>query len=348
MNHKQQRIRVVQWGLGAMGQGLAKLVLAKEGLELVGAVDIRAELDGKDVGEVLGVSPIGVPITNDPASILDPAKVDVVTIATTSWVERQLPDLKAILASGINVVSIAEEMAAPEAQNPEFAAELDALAKQHGVSIVGVGVNPGFVLDHLVVVLTSGSQEVTSIEASRINDLSPYGATVLATQGVGTTPAEFEAGIADGSIVGHVGFPESIRLISDALGLGVDRTEQTLTPIIAKKPRQARDRVIEPGRVAGCNHIAVGYRGDTEVIRLIHPQQVAPDAEGQVTGDYIKIHGVPEISMTITPEIAGGKATAGIGVNVIPRIVAATPGLKRIIDLPSPTALMGPQAYERR
>ncbi|MDV2812616.1 hypothetical protein, partial [Klebsiella pneumoniae] len=81
-------------------------------------------------------------------------------------------------------------------------------------------VNPGFVLDHLVVALSSGSQDVTHIEARRVNDLAPYGQTVLRTQGVGTTPEEFKAGVADGSIVGHVGFPESIRLISDALGLG--------------------------------------------------------------------------------------------------------------------------------
>lgn len=345
---KNQRIRVAQWGLGAMGQGVAKVILAKDGLELVGAFDISPGLAGKDVGEVLGVGPAGVRISNDPASILDPEKVDVITIATTSWVKKQLPDLKAIISAGINVVSIAEEMSAPEAQNPEEAAELDALAKENGVSAVGVGVNPGFVLDHLVVVLTAGSQEVTSIEASRINDLSPYGQTVLSTQGVGTTPEEFKAGVADGSIVGHVGFPESVRLISDALGLGVDRVEQTLEPIIAKVSRQARDRIIEPGKVAGCNHIAVGYRGDQEIIRLIHPQQVDPGAEGVDTGDYITIHGVPEISMSTGPEIAGGKATAGIAVNTIPRIFAATPGLKRIIDLPSPTALMGPEAYERR
>ena len=345
---KNQRIRVAQWGLGAMGQGVAKVILAKEGLELVGAFDISPELVGKDVGEVLGVAPAGVKVSNDSASILDPEKVDVVTIATTSWVKKQLPDLKAIISAGINVVSIAEEMAAPEAQNPEEAVELDALAKEHGVSAIGVGVNPGFVLDHLVVVLTAGSQEVTSIEASRVNDLSPYGQTVLSTQGVGTTPEEFKAGVADGSIVGHVGFPESVRLISDALGLGVDRVEQTLEPIIAKVPRQSRDRVIEPGKVAGCNHIAVGYRGDEEIIKLIHPQQVDPGAEGVDTGDYITIHGVPEISMSTGPEIAGGKATAGIAVNTIPRIFAATPGLKRIIDLPSPTALMGPEAYERR
>ena len=146
----------------------------------------------------------------------------------------------------------------------------------------------------------------------------------------------------------HVGFPESIRLISDALGLGVDSIEQHIEPIIAKVARPARDRTVEPGQVAGCNHTAVGRREGEEVIRLIHPQQVAPEAEGQETGDFITITGVPDISMSTGPEIAGGKATAGICVNTIPRIVAATPGLKRIIDLPSPCALMGPSAYERR
>jgi 2,4-diaminopentanoate dehydrogenase len=344
----QQPIRVVQWGLGAMGSGIAKLILAKEGLELVGAVDVRPEYQGVDVGKMLGLDPVGVNITTDPTSILDSSKVDVVSIATTSWVERQLPDLERILEAGINVVSIAEEMAAPEAQHPEVAVELDTIAKEHGVSIVGVGVNPGFVLDLLVVTLTAGSHEVTRIEASRVNDLSPYGPTVFATQGVGTTPEQFAAGVADGSIVGHVGFAESISLINDALGLGVDRVEQSVTPIISKVRREVRDLVIEPGQVAGCNHIAVGYRGEVEVIRLNHPQQVRPEAEGQSTGDYITIYGVPEIRLSTGPEIAGGIATIGMAVNTIPRILAATPGLKRVIDLPTPTALEGAAAYERR
>ncbi|KXA67923.1 oxidoreductase, NAD-binding domain protein [Cutibacterium avidum] len=141
-------IRVVQWGLGAMGQGMAKLITSKDGLDLVGAIDVNPALDGKDVGEVLGVDPLGVHVTTDPSTILDSDKVDVVTIATTSWVRDQIADLRTIITAGINVVSIAEEMSCPEAQNPEMAKELDELAKSHGVSAVGVGVNPGFVLDH--------------------------------------------------------------------------------------------------------------------------------------------------------------------------------------------------------
>lgn len=346
-------IRVVQWGLGAMGSGMARLMLDKPGLRLVGAVDARPDLAGRDLGEVLGLGRrLDVPVSGDPATVLhadaDADAVDVVVIATTSWVAQQLPDLRRILQAGINVVSIAEEMAAPEAQHPDIAAELDALARKHGVSIVGVGVNPGFVLDLLVVTLTVGSHEVTRIEASRVNDLSPYGPTVMASQGVGTSPEAFAAGVADGSIVGHVGFPESIALISDALGLGVDRIEQHREPIVSAVRRETPYVVVEPGMVAGCAHTAVAYRGDREVIRLSHPQQVLPELAGQPTGDYITIHGTPEIRMSTGPEIAGGVATIGMAVNTIPRIVAATPGLKRIIDLPAPAALMGERAYERR
>jgi len=238
-------------------------------------------------------------------------------------------------------------MADPEAQSPALAVEIDELAKMNGVSVLGTGVNPGFVLDQLIVTLTGGCHSVERIEASRVNDLSPYGPTVMKSQGVGTTPEAFQAGVADGSIVGHVGFPESIHLISQALGLGVDRIEQSRVPIISSVYRETPYVKVEPGMVAGCAHTGVGYRGDQEVVRLVHPQQIHPQLENQPTGDYIHIYGKPDVHMSIQPEIAGGKATIGIAVNMIPHVVAATPGLKRMIDLPAPAALMGPSAYSR-
>ena len=336
-----KQIRVLQWGLGAMGSGMARLALKKSGLKIVAAVDGYEGYNGKDLGEILGVDKTGIIVTNNPESVLDKEKVDVVVIATTSWTEKQMPDLRKILKAGINCISIAEEMSTPEAQNPE-------LAKANGVSILGTGVNPGYVLDLMVVMLTGGCHEVVRIEASRVNDLSPYGPTVMETQGVGTSPEAFRAGVEAGTIVGHVGFPESIRMISDAIGLGVDRIEEIREPIVSTVRRETPHVVVEPGMVAGCAHIGIGYRGDKEVIRLIHPQQVHPQLEGQDTGDYINIYGTPEVHMAITPEYAGGIATQGIAVNMIPHVFAATPGLKRMIDMPTPAALMGETAYTRR
>ncbi|HPL81426.1 MAG TPA: 2,4-diaminopentanoate dehydrogenase [Anaerolineaceae bacterium] len=343
-----KQIRVLQWGLGAMGSGMARLALKKSGLKIVAAVDGYEGYNGKDLGELIGVENTGVIVTNKPETVLDKEKVDVVVIATTSWTEKQMPDLRKILKAGINCISIAEEMSTPEAQSPELAKELDELAKANGVSILGTGVNPGYVLDLMVVMLTGGCHEVERIEASRVNDLSPYGPTVMETQGVGTSPEAFRAGVEAGTIVGHVGFPESIRMISDAVGLGVDRIEEIREPIVSSVRRETPHVVIEPGMVAGCAHIGIGYRGDKEVIRLIHPQQVHPQLEGQDTGDYINIYGTPEVHMAITPEYAGGIATQGIAVNMIPHVFAATPGLKRMIDMPTPAALMGETAYTRR
>lgn len=344
-----KKFRVVQWGLGAMGSGMARLMLEKDGLELVGGIDMRPDYVGKDLGDVLGAGrKLGVAVTSDPASVLDKEKVDLVVIATTSWTKEQMPDLKKILSAGINCISIAEEMSAPEAQSPALAAEIDALAKANGVSILGTGVNPGFVLDLLVVALSGVCHKVERIEASRVNDLSPYGPTVMKTQGVGTTPEQFAAGVADGSIVGHVGFPESIRMISEALGLGVTRIEESREPIVSKVYRETPHVKVQPGMVAGCAHVAVGYANDKPVVKLVHPQQIHPHLEGQGTGDYINIYGKPEIHMSTGPEIAGGIATMGVAVNMIPHVVAATPGLKSMCDLPVPAALMGESAYRRR
>ena len=159
-----------------MGSGMAKLILEKDGLQLVGAIDTRPEYAGKDVGSVLGLGrELGVEVQATPDGLLDPDVADIVVIATTSWTAQQMPQLRQILGSGLNCISIAEEMASPEAQSPELATELDQLAKANNVSVLGTGVNPGFVLDLLVVTLSGVCHKVDRIEASRVNDLSPMG-----------------------------------------------------------------------------------------------------------------------------------------------------------------------------
>ena len=311
---------------------MARLVASKEGLQLVGGIDKRPEYIGKPLHEVLGIDKdLGATVSDDPASVLDSDKVDCVIIATTSWVKEQIDDLRTILNAGINCVSIAEEMASPEAQSPELAKELDELAKANGVSIIGTGVNPGLSMDTLVVAMTAGCLEVTSVEATRVNDLSPYGPTVMRTQGVGLSEEAFMKGVEDGSVDGRI-----------------DRIEQKREPIISTVRREADHITIEPGMVAGCKQTLLGYRGDEVVLTLVHPQQVLPELEGQGTGDYITIHGTPEVNIQITPEYAGGKATQAIAVNVVPRIVEASPGLKNMLDIPMTSALMGPSAYSRR
>ena len=137
-------------------------------------------------------------------------------------------------------------------------------------------------------------------------------------------------------------------MISEALGLGVNKIEETREPIISKTDRETKYIKIKAGMVAGCRHIGTGYRNGEEVIKLVHPQQIRPELEDIETGDYIKIIGEPEVNLSIKPEIPGGKGTIAIAVNMIPWVVKASPGVKRMIDLPAPSCLMGASAYNRR
>jgi 2,4-diaminopentanoate dehydrogenase len=182
---------------------------------------------------------------------------------------------------------------------------------------------------------------VDAVRATRVNDLSPYGPTVLRSQGVGLSPEAFAAGVADGSVVGHVGFPESAAMIAAALGWELDRVEQRREPIVALVRRSTPFVTVEPGSVAGCLHTATAWRDGEPVIELVHPQQVCPEAEGVATGDTIEIRGEPDVRLTGSPEIPGGTATAALAVNVIPRVRAAPPGLTAMTELPVPAALAG-------
>lgn len=331
-------VRVIHWGLGAMGGGMAKLLDTKTGVESVAAIDADPNKQGKTMADLLGVKSQAV-VSNDPIQFLR-AEADVVIIATGSFTKEVFPQLVQVIEAKKNVICIAEEMAFPRQQEPVLAEKLHKLALENNVTILGTGINPGFVLDLLIVAMTGVCFDVKEIKASRINDLSPFGPTVMKTQGVGITPEEFVAGVEAGNIVGHVGFPESMAMIAAALGWELDEIRQTKEPIIAKKYRETPHVKVEPGMVAGCRHIAYGIRDGKTVITLTHPQQVLPENEGVETGDFIEIYGEPNLKLAIQPEIPGGIGTIALAVNSIPNVINSTPGLKNMTELPVPAALL--------
>ncbi len=335
-------LKVVVLGTGQMGSGIIKLLRQKQGIELAGVYGRRALRAGVDVGDALGLEhPIGMRITHDLPGLLDDTQPHIAIQATCSTLAGAVDEITTLLSHGVNVISIAEEMAYPAYQAPCISEAIDTLAVENAATVVGTGINPGFVLDFLIIALTGVCHSVASITATRINDLSPYGPSVLTRQGVGLTPEAFFKGVADGSVVGHVGFPESISMIAHALGWQIDRIEQHRAPILANVKRESRFVTIEPGLTAGCKHTAIAYMHGTPVIRLVHPQQVHPHLEHIETGDVIDIVGEPNLHIASHPEIPGGIGTIALAVNMIPRVMSAAPGLKSMADLPAPAAMMG-------
>lgn len=340
----RDNVKVVIWGFGAMGGGMAKMLLNKKGVDIVGVCDMHPERVGKDIHEVLGVergdrNPV---IINDKIEeVLTEKCCDVCLCATDSFTQKAFPRLKFALEQKVNVISTAEEMAYPQAQNPELAAELDKIAKENGVAILGTGINPGLIMDLLVVCLTGCMVDVEHVEAKRVNSLSPFGPAVMEEQGVGITVDEFNKGVEDGTLAGHVGFSESIRMIGDAIGWDVEKIEQQMKPIVTNVDRKSPYGFAKAGNVAGVNMTGQGYVNGQPLIDMIHPQQIEPEMEGTFTGDYITIKGTPEVNMAIKPEVEGGLGTIAMCVNMIPHIINSDAGLKTMLDLPVPRAIMG-------
>jgi 4-hydroxy-tetrahydrodipicolinate reductase len=341
-------IRVAVLGTGQMGSGIVRLVLEKPALTLVGVYARRPGRAGADAGLAVGLeAPLGLAIEGELAALLDRTAPDVAIQATCSRLAEAEGELLACIERGVSVISIAEELAWPAAYDAGWADRIDRRAAGRGVAVLGTGVNPGFVLDLLVVALSGACARVDSVTATRVNDLSPYGPSVLRSQGVGLTPEAFRRGVADGSVVGHIGFPASIGMLAHALGWEIERVEESREPIVARARREAAFATVEPGSVAGCLHRAVAFRAGRPAITLIHPQQVRPETEGVETGDRIELDGAPPIRVTSRPEIPGGIATVALAVNAIPRLLAARPGLRSMVDLPLPAALPARPLPER-
>ncbi len=339
-----RNVRVALWGLGAMGKGIAGLLMKRRGVEIVGACDLNPAYEGKELAELLGLERDGrteVRVTPGITEALKDRPVDCCVIATDSFVKDVFPKIKEVVSQGINVLTIAEEMSFPWAQEPDLSKEMDRLAKENKVSILGTGINPGLMMDLLAVCLSGAMTQVSHVRCERVNSLSPFGETVMREQGIGMTKEEFDRGVGDGTLAGHVGFHESAAMIGQALGIHFDRLEQKMRPILTEADRKSPHGFAPKGHVAGVDMSARAMDGDRERISLVHPQQIEPQKAGVDTGDYITLSGTPEINMAVKPEVNGGLGTIAMACNTLPFLVAARPGLLSMLDLPVPRCVMG-------
>ncbi len=339
-----EKIRVGLWGLGAMGKGIAKMLLEKKGIELVSVCDLDPDKVGKSIFEILEIDRCEryeILVEKDYKKAFPYRYADVVLLATDSFIKNAFDKIEYLIDQRVNVISTAEEMAYPKSQSPELAKRIDELAKEKGVSVLGTGINPGFVLDFLVLALTGTCERVDLIKATRVNDLSPFGKAVMEEQGVGVSEETFKDGIKNGTISGHIGFPESIKMVADGIGWQLEKLEQTREAIVSSVYRKSEYAEVKVGSVAGCKQCGYGYVDGELKIVMEHPQQILPNLENVKTGDYITVKGVPDIELQITLEIPGGIGTIAMCVNCIPHVINARPGLKTMLDIPVPRAIMG-------
>lgn len=326
-------IRVLHIGLGPIGAAVARQVASRPGLKAVGAVDIDPAKLGRDLGEVIGLDRrLRVAVSDNLRAVVKAARPDVAVLCTSSSLKGVWPQLQAVLALKLSVVSTTEELAYPWWNQKALSKKIDAAARKAKVAVVGTGVNPGFTMDALPITLTGVCQEVISIRVNRVQDARSRRLPFQQKIGCGLTPGQFKARVEAGT-VRHVGLTESIAMIAGAMGWTLDRVTDVIEPVVSARGISSPLLTVKPGQVCGLVQDGVGYVGGAPRI-MLHMEAYLGAPESY---DSVDIEGTPTLAMKIAGGVHGDVATASITVNSIPKVLAASPGLHTMRTLPIPS-----------
>ena len=340
-------VPVMVMGLGEIGRAVARAALSTPELELVAAVDLAPERVGRSLAEVLHAAAGEVTVTNVAeeafravhAALREAGEAGggheegrgVVLHATGSRLEQVVGEIEDALRAGFSVVSTCEELACPWVRHPKLADHIDRLAQKRRATVVGVGVNPGFVLDRLLATLGQATGKIDRVHGVRVVDASRRREALQRKIGAGLAESDFNRGVEEG-FVGHVGLMESAALAAMGVGHSMDEVDEEILPVFAEEPLKALWGTIKPGDISGVRQIARAFDEGREVARL----ELTIALGAKDPRDEITIHGEPPLSLKIPGGIPGDPATAWTVVHAAQVIAqGAEPGLITALDLPA-------------
>lgn len=319
-------IHAILIGAGPLGINIYKYALTRQDILVTHVIDIDQSLSGKDMGAHSGLEPSGVLISG---ALKESHDAHVAILATVSDLPRIGPQVLTLIKAGLPVVTTCEEMFFPWGNSKEWSDTIDSAAKDKGVAVLGTGVNPGFLMDALPMMLSGVCHHIDRIEVRRYQDAQFRRIPFQRKIGAGLSYDEFEKRKNEGSLR-HVGLTESMQFIAQQLGWILDNTEDKIEPVFAEKNLETEALQIMSGQVAGIRQTGRGFVNGEEKIRLSFQAAVGePDSY-----DEVEIFGVPHIRSRILGGVHGDVATCSIILNACKSVIKAMPGLRTMADVP--------------
>lgn len=325
------RIRAVIYGCGAMGSVATRFMLEK-GVDIVGALGRSPEKVGKDLGEVAGLdTETGVLVEDDPARVLSTRAPDIAVICVASYMSDMYEHLRNCAEHGVNAVTISEEALYPWNTSPMRTAELDALAKEKGVTITGTGHQDVYWVN-IVSLLMGTAHRIDEVNGRASWNVDDYGPEVAKDQRVGDTPEEFEEFLSTADRPPTFG-RNSVGAIAADVGLTPTRYTTESRAEIADQDMHSKslDQTIAAGRVIGFTDVDVvetaeGPRITFEMIGRVYKEDEADLNEWTVRGE-------PELRLE-NPRVPTSVTTVTQLVNRVPDVINAPAGFVTIEQLP--------------
>lgn len=314
-------IPVIIQGLGPIGRRIAAAAHADPQLEVVAAVDIDRSLIGRPLADVIeAAAPPCIVRPSLGQARADAARDDAVVLqATGSYLKDVALQVEEALRLSLHVVSTCEELAYPFHRYPALARAIDQAAHAVGRTVVAAGVNPGFLMDQLPVVLRSGSHDVRAITVRRIQNPRRRRAPFQRKVGMDLPRADYDRLAASGTF-GHVGLEESGRLIAAGFGWEIDDWQHD-------------SHAVQPdpnGHVLGTLETLHGATAEGRSITLHFEAQAGVDQDL----DAIDIDGTPPLHLRFEGGVQGDDATVAAILRCAHVVPSAPRGLATVLDLP--------------
>lgn len=339
-------IRVVQWTTGNVGKESVKAISANPSLELVGCFAWSPDKVGVDVGDLVGIAPLGVAATNDVDELL--ALEPDCVVYNPMW--PSVDELVRILEAGVDVVATAAFITGTNL-GPDRDRLVEACTRG-GSSLMGTGISPGFA--ELVAVTIAGiCSRVDKVIVTETADTTFYDSPDTERVAGFGHPID-DLNLADMARSGTAVFGEAVAMVADALGVELDEIVCESEFAQTTEDLVMASWTIPAGHVAGVAASWQGRVGGRTIIdlnvRWKKGATLDPEWVIEKDGWVITVEGLPTVvagldflpppdfeAETIEEFMTIGHIiTAVPALNAIPAVLAAPPGIVTYADLDMP------------
>ncbi len=319
--------RIIIYGAGMMGQ-LAARFATEKGAEIV-AFYRRSPVNPEKLQ--------GHPFAHVPHCTPDipfgTHKANLVLMTHCSTIADLYEPAAAAARAGLDVLTIAEHAYEPFYDDHELerCRTLDALFREHGKSIVSVGVQDSFWFSQPMAFL-SAAQKVKQLIGRCTADLSLFGYADKAPAYIGISPEAFHEGGHHQVAQQRGTFEVALRPLIRALGLQITSLKRENRPVMAEEDISLPQHGIHirAGTTRGRAEIATfTLSNGTEISGEFHRCYMHT---GEQPYNEWLLEGLPTMNMR-TDRFQGDAITCASLVNRIPDIRAARPGFLSVADL---------------
>jgi hypothetical protein len=339
--------RVIQWTTGVVAREAVIGITGHPDLELVGAWTHSPDKDGRDVGELFGLAPLGVSATTDTDALLAAPADCVVFMRNRDWVSDPMgtfPDLLRILRSGKNVVNLWwPSLVYPNPLGDDVYKPLQEACRDGGSSFLTVGMDPGYGTAALALAALPLAREVRSVRMTQfMNNAYWEGEGITLFFGFGQRDVANTPMLRPGVTTGY--HATTLRMLADAIGVTIEDIVEDHSLIYAGETFDIASGHIPEGTICGIRYQVKGMVGGEEKVIVEHVERLRdsdfPELEFTGDGYRAEVIGEPCVRLDLTisslPTFVGDSvavAAAMSAVNAIPRVCQAPPGVLSLLDI---------------